>query len=635
LPVDGLPVDGLPVDGLPVESAPVDGGVSGDALPAPDLSHEGVLAHALSEVTVEPALEPVVRRLLGDVVIVTDLSAAEAYARAGGARYTLVTLEGDVVRPDGSLTGGTLEGAAVGALHKKREVAELALEVARVEERYNEILTRHYSLQKQMGQTEGVLKGLEKNRHAEELKLAAEQKDLHRAGEDLARVRERLSALARDESQLQDALSSLSAEEADSRGQVVQGQADRQAREERVREQGAELVTLRGTLETHTQEVLSLRVRVASNSERGDSTRKELESLLGQRDELLTRQARQESMAREGATRVEELHRRIEQTRTERETRAAECARSREELDTRRESHHALSGVAREEEGALREQRGRLDTLTHGLSQTSLRERELALELVHLEEGILERHGVELVHALQDYHLKPPLDAESEQQLKELRGQLERLGEVNVTAIEEHAELEGRYAFLARQRTDLTESLVQLEEAIAKIDATSRERFKQTFDIVNEKFQAVFPRLFGGGRAGLVLTSEGPGGEPGVEIVAQPPGKKLQSVSLLSGGEKALTAVALIFGIFLIKPTPFCLLDEVDAPLDEGNVGRYNDMVREMSGTSQFILITHNKRTMEIADSLYGVTMEEPGISKQVSVHLREAVAANDNSNAA
>src|SRR6202011_4190385 len=153
---------------------------------------------------------------------------------------------------------------------------------------------------------------------------------------------------------------------------------------------------------------------------------------------------------------------------------------------------------------------------------------------------------------------------------------------------------------------------------------TSRDRFKQTFEAVNEKFQQVFPRLFGGGRAGLVLVDGGPGMEPGVDVVAQPPGKKLQNVNLLSGGEKALTAVSLIFAIFLIKPTPFCILDEVDAPLDEANVGRYNEMVREMCRTSQFIVITHNKRTMEVADSLYGVTMEEPGISKIVSVKLSQ-----------
>ena len=187
-----------------------------------------------------------------------------------------------------------------------------------------------------------------------------------------------------------------------------------------------------------------------------------------------------------------------------------------------------------------------------------------------------------------------------------------------------------RHGFLAGQKKDLEASIKAIRDAIAKIDRTSRERFARTFEVVNDRFQRVFPRLFGGGRAGLLLTEEGPTGEPGVEIVAQPPGKKLQSVTLLSGGEKALTAVALIFAIFLIKPTPFCLLDEVDAPLDEGNVGRYNDLLREMSKQSQFILITHNKRTMEVVDTLYGVTMEEPGISKLVSVRLREATAAND-----
>ena len=157
------------------------------------------------------------------------------------------------------------------------------------------------------------------------------------------------------------------------------------------------------------------------------------------------------------------------------------------------------------------------------------------------------------------------------------------MGEINLTAIEEHAEVAQRLRLPRRPEERPRGEHQALRDAIAKIDRTSRERFAQTFEVVNDRFQRVFPRLFGGGRAGLLLTEEGATGEPGVEIVAQPPGKKLQSVTLLSGGEKALTAVALIFAIFLIKPTPFCLLDEVDAPLDEGNVGRYNDLLREMS----------------------------------------------------
>jgi chromosome segregation protein len=609
-----------------------------EALPPvvePDLSRPGVLASAFAEVKYEEALQPVVRLLLGDVVIVEDLASARAYAEAGGSPCTLVTLEGEVVRGDGTLTGGEREGAAVGALQKKREIAELASEVARVEERYNEILTRHYTLQKQMGQTESVLKGLAKNQHAEELNLASQEKDLHKASEDLARVRERLSTLASEEAHLAHSHGALVHEEENSRGEVAHGQADREAREERVRQLSGEMETLRQRADTVSAELMALRVKVAAGSERGEAARKELESLLSQRREMEGRIHRLRVTVGEGTARSDELKRRIEETDEARAKRAEEHRMAAELLEGRRAAHAAASTEVREQDTLFRELRGRLDELMQGLSQISLKEREIALELEHLAAGIRERHQVELEHELLRYHLMAPLPPEAEAELKDLRAQVERMGEINLTAIDEHAELTRRFEFLSAQRKDLTASLEQLKEAITRIDATSRERFKQTFDVVNEKFQAVFPRLFGGGRASLVLTNEGPGAEPGVEIVAQPPGKKLQSVNLLSGGEKALTAVALIFGIFLIKPTPFCLLDEVDAPLDEGNVGRYNEMVKEMSRQSQFILITHNKRTMEVADTLYGVTMEEPGISKLVSVKIREATAANDNSNAA
>ncbi len=601
----------------------------------PDLSRPGVLAVAFNEVTCEESLKPVVQLLLGDVVLVEDLGAAKAYADAEGTAYTLVTLDGEVFRPDGTIIGGEREGAAVGALQKKREIAELAAEVGRVEERYNEILTRHYTLQKQMGDTEDVLKGLAKNQHAEELSLASQEKDLHKASEDLARVRDRLRALDADESQLAHMYDGLAHEEENSRGEVTHGQADRESREERVKQLVGELESLKQRAETATANLTSLKVKVAAGGERGESARKELESLLAQKEEMAGRVRKLENAVRDGASRVEEFQRRISETEAERGKKTEELRGAAEGLEARRMAHGAASGAVREQDNVLRELRTKLDGLTQGLSQITLREREIALELEHLVAGIRERHATELQDEVHKYHLLPSLSEEAEQELKDLRAQVEKMGEINLTAIDEHTELAQRSEFLLTQKKDLTESMEKLQEAIRRIDASSRERFKQTFEIVNEKFQAIFPRLFGGGRASLVLTNEGQGGEPGVEIVAQPPGKKLQSMNLLSGGEKALTAVALIFAIFLIKPTPFCLLDEVDAPLDEGNVGRYNDMVKEMSKQSQFILITHNKRTMEVADTLYGVTMEEPGISKLVSVKLREAKAANDNVTAA
>ncbi|MEW5984483.1 MAG: chromosome segregation protein SMC [Acidobacteriota bacterium] len=209
-----------------------------------------------------------------------------------------------------------------------------------------------------------------------------------------------------------------------------------------------------------------------------------------------------------------------------------------------------------------------------------------------------------------------------EEAIAELKRKIDRLGPVNMMAIEQFEELEGRHGFLTSQRKDLVDSIASTGEAIRKIDLTTRQRFREAFDAINANFQEMFARLFGGGRAGLTLLDEHDLLESGIEVIAQPPGKRLQNVQLLSGGEKALTAISLMFAIFQYKPSPFCVLDEIDAPLDDANTGRFLDMLRTLQAQTQFILITHNRQTMEIADRLYGVTMEEAGVSKLISVRL-------------
>jgi chromosome segregation protein len=216
----------------------------------------------------------------------------------------------------------------------------------------------------------------------------------------------------------------------------------------------------------------------------------------------------------------------------------------------------------------------------------------------------------------------PPGSMSAEEAITRLRDKIDRLGPVNMMAIEQYDELETRHVFLTTQRTDLVESIAQTSEAIKRIDETTSARFTEAFAAIQQNFQVTFSTLFGGGRAGLTLLDENDPLESGIDIVASPPGKRLQSVQLLSGGEKALTAIALMFAIFKYKPSPFCLLDEIDAPLDDANVGRFVEMLRSMLDRTQFILITHNRRTMEIANRLYGVTMEEPGVSKLISVQL-------------
>ena len=220
-----------------------------------------------------------------------------------------------------------------------------------------------------------------------------------------------------------------------------------------------------------------------------------------------------------------------------------------------------------------------------------------------------------------------PVEANQEswqEEIKKIAQRIERLGRINLAAIDEFREQSERMKYLDEQHADISKSLEVLEDAIHKIDKETRTRFKETFDKVNSGLQALFPKLFGGGHAYLQLTGEDLL-DTGVSVMARPPGKRNSSIQLLSGGEKALTAVAMVFSIFQLNPAPFCMLDEVDAPLDDANVSRFCNMVREMSETVQFIFITHNKVTMELSNQLIGVTMNEPGVSRIVSVDVAEA----------
>ncbi len=240
-------------------------------------------------------------------------------------------------------------------------------------------------------------------------------------------------------------------------------------------------------------------------------------------------------------------------------------------------------------------------------------------------EGVREKfRGLELSRVVGDYHKRPPVDVGHKARIQELTELIDRMGPVNVDAVREHAEAEKRFTYYDEQKKDLEKALDDLDKAIAQMNRESKRLFKTTFDEVNAKFKVLFPKMFRGGQAELRLTNPEDMLETGIEILAQPPGKKLGNIELMSGGEKALTAVSLIFAIFQFKPSPFCILDEVDAPLDEANVARYNEAIRGMTDRSQFILITHIKRTMQSVDVLYGVTMQEPGVSRLVSVKVNE-----------
>jgi len=596
-------------------------------LPAPEGTVRAVdVVHCASE------HDRLKRYLLADVFLCDTLATALAlWARDPGER-TFVTAEGEVVDREGIVSGGSLEGVADGLLHKRREVQELAETVQELEARLAHTSTEAEQQAARIQSLETEVKRLQHDEREEELAQLRLERDVGRLQEELTRLSQRDQVLRHELEQLQQALAEVEREEAHSRDAVAGGESEQQEREARLRVLQGDLLKAREQAESVQADVTRAKVNAAAVAERLEGVARSLARLAEQRAEIEGRREKLESEVVQGKERAAALEARSEVTRSELAALLKSGEELREELGRARALYDQAQERLRGGDEEVHAARGDLDQVARRRSAAELKVQEIRLTLTHLEQGTRERHLMELADVAQARREEAlGLDAaESEARMATLREKVDALGEVSLTAIDEAKEVGERYAFLTAQKQDLEDSLKKLRSAIERIDRASKERFRETFHLVNERFQQVFPRLFRGGYAELQLVEDpaNPAAEPGVEIVAQPPGKKLVSVTLLSGGEKALTAVSLIFAIFLIKPTPFCLLDEVDAPLDEANVGRYNEMVREMSRTSQFIVITHNKRTMEVADALYGVTMEEPGISKTVSVKLSAQAGA-------
>jgi chromosome segregation protein len=279
----------------------------------------------------------------------------------------------------------------------------------------------------------------------------------------------------------------------------------------------------------------------------------------------------------------------------------------------------------KEEEKKGEALRQRLEDIREKIHRAKMEESEISYKMNGLVEQVQEKFNLNLAAVYVDHLQVDYSRHDLEERLEQQKEAKERLGEVNLTAIQEHEALMERHTFIKAQQDDLVKSIESLTQAIKKINKTSLEKFMETFVAVDKKLKEVFPILFSGGVAGLKLTDETKPLDSGILVEVRPPGKKLSHMGLLSGGEKALVAMALLFAIYLIKPSPFCLLDEVDAPLDEANVDRFNNLLQEIKKHSQVILVTHNKRSMEIVDRLYGITMEKKGISKIVSVDLQTA----------
>ena len=591
----------------------------------------GVTGLASSLAEAKEGYKEIIDALLGGVLVVRDLDTALEIWKTC-ASFTLATLDGEVIEPSGIITGGAGASEAgspsSGILSKKREIRELSVEVENLSRDNRAMESRLAESRALMDELEGKLRELHELINEKRVATVALEKDSAALDAELERITKKLEVLdieafqrSQEESEVRESITStraamdgLGLEKDNAESALFEGQ-------ERFKSAKSELERDREILTAKKMDLSAL-------VQKHESWARDLKRADLKRDELERRRTQLEAEGREISEKKDELAKSRAEAEANINSLMTEAMSMKEKApalqDAYQESYDAIEGLEESVKSARRDAEAARDAL----GEIELKRAELKLKVEHLLETVEHNYHVRIPEIEEEVKALEIEREQAEMDASELRIKLEKLGPVNVGAIEEYNELMERFEFLSSQKQDLESSVARLREAIGKINKTSEELFMDAFNSINETFKTVFLSLFGGGRAELQLVPPEEGNDvldSGLEIVAQPPGKKLQSLLLCSGGEKALIAVALVFACFLVKPSPFCVLDEVDAPLDENNVQRFGNMLKDFAGKTQFIVITHSRPTMELADALYGVTMDEPGVSRLVSVRLKEA----------
>jgi len=559
--------------------------------------------------------------LLGKTVLVDNMASAFRMAQIAPQGYRWVTLDGDVLEPDGTLYTGPQTGR-VGLISRKSELRQIEIDVAGSAERITE-------LQNQVQQYDSQAQHLEKNLQelrtaiyeirTEEIEAASQ---LEQVDQNVTRLKQEQPLIAaeieRIEAETQEALNL----QASSQKSLEELNETNNQRQQRVDDLQYQIEILQSEDQEILDEITELKVSVGQTHQITLALREKIarvQSQLQQHEHHIT--ALQNDL--QSAQRNHDASQRAILTA---EGKIAELFLSRQEYQARsialRDSRDELQSRKKELVELVSLQNQQNQQLNEKLHEAQLQLSEKRLRCDNLLQRGHEELSVDLAEKLTGHEFQETNWQAVADEIEDLRNKINRLGNINLDSISEQETLEERANYLTQQANDLAESKRQLEQLIEKINVESTELFRQSFEAIRVNFSELFRKLFGGGRAEIILEDPDNILECGIEIVARPPGKQLQSISLLSGGEKTMTAVALLMGIFRSKPSPFCLLDEVDAALDESNVERFNLVVREFLTDSQFVIITHSRRTMSIADVIYGVTMQEQGVSRKVSVRF-------------
>jgi chromosome segregation protein len=571
----------------------------------------------------ESRYAPLVWKLLGKTIIVDSLQKAIELAERTRDGYKFVTLKGECLSADGAITLGPL-GKTTGLISRKSRLRQLQEAIANITDEIG-------ALEGQITQNEQANEHLDKL--CKDLRTAVYEANTKKMEvgsklgvleQNIKRLRDEQPLIVSEIDLLEEQITQSVQKEYDSKQKLEELESVNSQRTSHIAELEAKYAKQKAEQQIQTSQLTDLRVALGQITEQSRALEQTIVSL--------------QTQMQENVTATESAEREIGNSRTEignSERDILNCESAVSELfvekeksqESSRELHKKIENLLEEEkqtEQLIRQKRAEQSEIEHKISELKIELGQLEVRQQNLIERVQEELQIDLVQSYENYRDEEVDWDKVREEITELRGKIERLGNVNLDAIDEQEILEKRYNFLSTQVEDLHTSRTQLQQLISRLNKKSREKFRETFEEIRAHFQQIFRKLFGGGKADILLEDAEDILEAGIEITARPPGKGTRSISLLSGGEKALTAIALLFSVFKAKPSPFCFLDEIDAALDEANNERFNMMIREFEKDSQFIIITHAKRTMSIADVLFGITMQTRGVSKKISVSFGE-----------
>jgi len=582
----------------------------------------------LNHVSVKEGFEKVTEALLGHVVVTADIEEAIKIFNSNGAWQTIVTKDGDLISHQGIMVGGSKEKLS-GILAKKQEIKKIGLEIKRLHQKFETARHDQKELESEVRVIESDLQKLQTLKNKAEHHEVEAEKALYKATEDLKHAQRHLEIVRLEQERLLGEESDIDEEMARYNEAVEEIENQVKNAQEMVSEKLEQIVAGSSEMEEFEQRIVDMKLKLTSLTAKLENSNNTLRRL--------------KEFQNDGIQQLEQLSREISQKKQKRiilkqkieeyeqmlSGKYDDMKRLEQALEKNEEDYTAIDTKLQESDSIISDIQTRRNKTVQKIRLLELEQSERHIKRENVANRLEESYHSPLSVFKSEFDsMENSADTsidDMEDKLFRLRKKIANIDDVNLGAIKEYEQLKDRFDFLNEQRDDLAKAIDDLHKVVKKINRITQERFVKTFDSINDKLNEVFPRLFEGGSAKLIMTEPNNPLETGIEFMIHPPGKKLTRMSLLSGGEKALSAIALIFSIFLIKPAFFCLMDEIDASLDDTNIFRFNDLLQIIGDKSQIIMITHNKRTMEFADTLFGITMEKKGVSKIVSVNLKKA----------